>query len=762
MNELGRFITNGTKNPFYARKVFYINKNVKKAHAKVCGLGQFVFYINGKKVDDHELDPGWTDYRKSIQYVTFDITEYLHPGKNCIGTEVGNGWFILNTEHYTFTFPGFMPDNPNPYKPFANSLMLAMRIEVEFEDESSIFIEADDSFRVKEHFIKYSNVYGSEMMDARLIQRDFSTAEFDDKEWKSAEIVDQNDVPSGKLTKQFQPPVKVIKRYTAKKCGEIDGREIYDLGQNISGMLQITICGKNGDAVKIYPAEKLAPNGDIDQVMKGWTTVDTVITCILGERKTETFRSRFTYFAGRYLAIEKSAPNIIIEELIGDAISSAWKTSGHFKISDRRYEQIYDLVEKAVEANMVSVHTDCPTIERFAWQEPNHLMAPSIMFMKDGNYLWRKFFSDMRDSQHNADDYFYDYDHKKVPAGDGLIPSQCPCYIPNVLPVPGMGSFYDIIPWGSALILGVKWHYLFYGDIDVIRENFDASERYFSYLKTKMTKEGFINHGLGDWGNPDNELARENIETAFLYADATALSYFSQLLGYEDKAFSYEKFADSVKENYNNLLLKEGNDGEYYYVSYEHKENDIVTLSTLALPLYFGMVPDAASEGMKKCFKRILLEKGHLAAGEISLPYIIQTARDCGLNDVIAEFILKEDHPSYYAFVKDGLTTLGEYWEENPRSHCHDMMGHIIEWYYNGMAGIIPLEPGFKKILIKPYMPKSVDELDCQYESASGMISVKMQRENEKIKLKIATASGIEVKISTEELQNADAEFEIL
>ena len=182
-------------------------------------------------------------------------------------------------------------------------------------------------------------------------------------------------------------------------------------------------------------------------------------------------------------------------------------------------------------------------------------MAPSIMYMKNGRKLWEKFLLDMRTAQHTAEDYFHDFEGNKVYPGEGLMPSQCPCYIPNVLPVPGMGSFYDIIGWGSTCILGTYWHYMFYGDKKIIEDNYDAGMRYLEHLKTKVTEEGFINHGLGDWGNPKNELARENIETAFLYADTITLEKFAEILGKIEDKKELEVYAEQVKKNYNEKLL---------------------------------------------------------------------------------------------------------------------------------------------------------------------------------------------------------------
>ena len=749
MSILGNWITDGSGQPFYARTTIELPKSVQAATAKVCGLGQFVFSVNGSKVGDHELDPGWTDYRKAIQYVTFELTDVLRVGKNALGAEIGNGWFLMDdAEGYSFHFPPFMPPNPNPYVPFGESLVFAMNLTVTYEDGSVESFTADDSWKTAPHEVRRSNVYGSEIVDASLCQKDFSRPEFDDSKWREAKLLKGTEAPQGILMEQFQPPIKVIHTYEAKYLHEANGRSIYDFGQNMAGILEIRVKGKKGDSLRIYPAEKLNENGDADQMAKGWMNIDTVITYKIGSDDAwETWREKFTYFAGKVLAIEKSSPDIQIDTIYGHAITSAWKQDGIFECDDERYNKIYHIIEKAVEANMVSVHTDCPTIERFAWQEPNHLMAPSIFYMKDGKQLWNKFLMDMRLGQHTASDTFKDYEGNTIFPGDGLVPSQCPCYIPNVIPVPGMGSFYDIIPWGSSIILGARWHYLFYGDIKVVEENYEAGRRYLAHLKSRMTEEGFICHGLGDWGNPDNELARENIETAFLYADAKTLAEFAELLERHEDAEELYSFAEAVKANYNKRLLVRDADGRWVYRNYEHKDAIVITQACEALPLYWGMVPSEKKQDVEEAFRRALKEKNCFASGEVGLPYIIQTARKLGMNDLIADFITRPDHPSYYAFVLDGLTTLGEYWEPNPRSHCHDMMGHIMEWFYNGLAGICPLEPGFTKVQVKPWLPSSINHLRCVYHSVSGDICVEMDRRGEGIDLRVAAADGIEVHV---------------
>lgn len=759
-----KWITNESTSPFIARRKFCISKAVKNAQAKVCGLGQLIFYINGRKVGDHELDPGWTDYSKLIQYVTFDVTDYLIQGDNAMGAEVGNGWYIKTDEHYTFTFPSFMPLNPNPYRPFGKSLVLAVNLEITYADDTVEVIAGDETFRVTEDSVIMSNVYGSETEDGRLRQGGFSMPGFDDAGWKQAVVVNKSEEPKGTLIEQFQPAIKVIHTYEGAYAGTTGNREIYDFGQNMSGILEFEIHGKAGDKVMIYPAEKLGPDGDVDQVAKGWVNVNSCITYIIGQDDTwETYRMKFTYFAGRYIGVEKSSDRVELRAVKGQTISSAWKTDGTFICNDERYQKIYDMIERTVEANMVSVHTDCPTIERFAWQEPNHLMAPSIFYMKDGKKLWEKFLLDMRTAQHTDKDYFYDFEGNKFYPGDGLMPSQCPCYIPNVLPVPGMGSFYDIIPWGSTCILGTYWHYFFYGDLKIIEDNFEAGVRYLNYLKSRVTSEGFINHGLGDWGNPKNELARENVETAFLYADAKILSLFAELLGKDSQKLELNTYAEKIRNNYNEkLLVKHPDKGIWCYRTWDHPDEVFMTQAAEALPLFWGMVPEDKEADVVQAFRMTLEAEQAFVSGEVGLPYIIQTARKKGMHELIAKFVTRKEHPSYYAFVLDGMTTLGEYWEKNPRSHCHDMMGHIIEWYYNGIAGIQPLKPGFKEVRICPYLPEGMTEFTCTYDSAAGKICVIVKEEVNTILLKVSSDEGICVEIDTDLLKKAGKNVEIV
>lgn len=771
-----------TAKPFYVRKKVQLHGKIAKATACVTGLGQFIFYVNGIKAGNHELDPGWTDYRKEIQYVTFDITDLLagtrqNQDEAVLAAEVGNGWFIMENEHYTFHFPAFMPPNPNPYRPFGRELVFAAEIILEYANGTRQLIHTDTTWKTARHPIIMTNVYGSETMDARLVQKGWEKPEFDDSSWPNAAILPsdgEDDFRKAVFTPQLQPPIRCIRDYEAKFLYSVNDRDIYDIGQNTAGILEFDAAAEPEDRIMFYPAEKLAADGDVDQMAKNWMKIDSCITYIAGgDSACGHYRMKFTYFAGRYIAVLKvkakheKGNDIKVSSIIVHAITSAWKTDGIFVCDDERFNKIYNMIEKTIESNMLSVHTDCPTIERFAWQEVNHLMAPSIMFMKDGKKLWQKFLRDIRNAQLTENDTFKNYDGKIFAPGAGLIPSQAPCYIPNVLPVPGMGSFFDIIPWGSTCIIGTYWHYRFYGDVSVIEENYETGEKYLEYIKTRVNADGFINYGLGDWGNPENIPAREHIETAFLYADAKILAKFAEILGKKESneassgkemwiknAEKWHAYAEEVKENYNKKLLKKHPQKEYFcYPAYDTSAEFRLTQACEALPLFWGLVPREHEADVIRALRDTLEKDGAFLCGEVSQPYVIGCACRYGMNELISRYVTKEEHPSYYAFILDGETTLGEYWEKNPRSHCHDMMGHIIEWYYSGIAGIHSKEPGFTTVEIRPFLPEGMHSFHAVYHSASGDIMVQADEDNESVRLQVTADAAIQCQIFPEQLE---------
>lgn len=701
---IASWITAKTNTAFYARKSIMLKSEIESATAKVCGLGQFNFYINGEKISDHLLDPGWSDYDKYIQYVTFDVTDEVLPGANVLAAEVGTGF----------------------YSSYDKPLILFVELLVKYTDGSTEVFITDDSWRIAKHPVLFSNEYGAETMDGRLRKYGWGEVDYDDSDWDFAFMADEADIAKGELLEQKHPETKALRTFAAEYLGESNGRKIYDLKQNLSGILHVHVKGKAGDEIKIYSAEKLTADGDVNQIStvdadmieteNNGDEFDNVCCYIIGEDdRSEQFTSTFTYFAGRYVGVA-AADDVEIESVYADYITSAWDSVGDFDCDDERFMKVLALVDRAVEANMIAgMHTDNHSFGRWEWLTADCHMAPSIMFMKNGRLIWEKKFLDLK---------VYSAEFER-----------------NV-------DAKELSSLTASLILGLRWHYKYYGDLDLVGEYFDTCTEYFKILLATRDENGLIQYNVENRSDSYGEHAVANTETAFLYADACALSEFAKLLGKDEDYDSFSDIANEIKDNYNEkLLVKHPDFGFMCYRNFDNAKELVMTQACEALPLYFGLVPDNAIIDVQEAFKHVIKEDGTFAAETAAMPYIIATMASLGMQDKICDFILSEEQPGYYAQVLAGETTLADAWN-NPASHCSDALGAIVDWYYTGIAGIKSQAPAFKKVLIEPYLPASMNHMHCFYESAGGDIEVELTREDDQIRLDVNVDDGIELEVS--------------
>ena len=689
----GEWIGNGTSKPFIARKVFTAQKQ-EKAVLSVCVPGQFEVKINGSKISPYTYEGSQTDFNKHIHYFTYDVTDFISEGENEITVEAANGWYIGdddNGKRYFYTMD-------KGYKPFEECLAALAQLKIGGE-----YIVTDSTWEVSRSKTTLADIYGSEDID--------NTIEY---EWTPAKAVNS---PKGKLIPCNYPPV--IRKY----CYEVQSvdreRMIFDFGQNMSSQFYLKIKGKRGQQIKLIPAEKQSADDDIEQ------TVDTYSLLTLSG-KEDIFEQKFSVNGARWYKIEGAEYEQIIEFKAYFVTSSAEDT-GYFHCSDERLNKIYKLILKAIESNINHSHTDCPTIEKLGWLEPNHLMARSVMYNKDVDTLWSKIALDMRDAQYADDES--DIDNGAFPHEykSGLIPSIAPRYAKFITDW-NEGSFWDIIPWGSSIILAAYEQYRFYGNKQILADNYESAKRYIEYLTEeyndynrlygKNGDERFICSGLGDWGIEQNKGAsRENIETAFYYHDLITMAEISKILRKDDE-YAFISQSEKVKQLYNKHLLITDDNGVYY----RDYTTGNITQANQAIPLCFGLVPQEYTVDVQNTLIK-LCEGNHLKCGEIGLVYILRALSAAGRNDIIYDMILKASHPSYLRFVEEGETTLPEFWRDDARSRNHDMMGHIMEWFFAEIAGI-KSNDGFKSVTVNPGCIDFIDEFKCVYNSLKGKIKV--------------------------------------
>ena len=675
------------------RREFHLRGNVKKAVVHVCGLGLFDLHLNGRKVGDYVLEPGWTNYRKTCLYITDDVTSLLRKGPNAVAVMLGNGMYnVQKTGRYTKFAGSFGPPK------------LILQMEITYTDGSTQRVASDGSWRVLPSPITFNSIYGGEDYDARLQAPGWDRPGLDESGLRRAVAMTP---PGGRLIAQEIPPIRMMKVYEPVKIAEPKpGIYVYDLGQNMSGWPQIAVRGPRGSAVKIIPGELVDSEGMVTQRSSGSPNWFQYTLKGVG---VETWHPRFSYYGFRYLQIEGATRNPgddktkpLLLRVAGDFVHSSAAPTGSFSCSFELFNRIHHIIRAAIESNMQSILTDCPHRGKLGWLEESYLMGPSVMFDFNVPTLYAKIARDMSEAQ--------------LP--NGLVPDTAPEY-----PVfdGNNDDFRDSPEWGSACILASWDAYRRYGDSQILRNNFQTFKRYAAYL-TSRAHGHIVNYGLGDWCDIGpkppgySQLTPKAVTaTCTYYRDLLTLSRISTVLGKKQESDEYAAEAREVKNAFNE---------EFFHPATGNYATGSQTSD--AMPLALGMAPASARAGLLKNIIQDIRSHGNeMTTGEVGHPYLLRVLADAGRSDVIFAMDSRTTAPGYGYILKRGATTLTESWTAGrPNSQNHFMLGHIEAWFYRGLAGITqaPGSIGYEKIVIKPQPVGNITWCKTSYKSVRGEI----------------------------------------
>ncbi|MRG43684.1 Bacterial alpha-L-rhamnosidase [Chitinophaga sp. SYP-B3965] len=686
------------------RKEFSISKPLKRATMFISGLGHFDMSLNGEKVGDHFLDPGWTQYSKQALYITFDLTPKIKQGKNALGVMLGNGFYHIPRERYrkltgSYGYP-----------------KMICRMLLQFEDGTTQNIVSDTDWKTAPGPITYSSIYGGESYDARLEQPGWNKPGFNDQGWKAAVPVSG----SPQLTGQIMDPLKVTDILPTKKITHPAANVwIYDVAQNASGIPRIKVKGKSGDVIKIIPGELLDDSGKVTQQASGGPMY---YTYIIKGTEAETWQPQFTYYGYRYLQIEgavpanENNPSQLPVMLAVDGLHThhAAASAGDFSCSSELFNNIYHLIDWAIRSNLASVLTDCPHREKLGWLEEVHLMGNSIRYNYQVPALLDKITNDMRDAQ----------------TADALVPDIAPEYVEFG------GGFRNSAEWGSASVL-VPWDmYRWYGDKRVLEESYSMMARYIEFLGKNAEKDS-LKRGLGDWFDIGPKGVGESQNTpialtafATYYHDVQVMIATAKVLGKQQDVLKYEQLSASIKKYFNDVYLDKAT-GQYATGSQ--------TSNTMAL--YMDLVPSAQKEKvLQHIIDDIVKRDNSLTTGEIGFGYLLRLLNNAGRSDLIYTMNNRKDVPGYGFQLANGATALTESWQAYRFvSNNHLMLGHLMEWFYSGLAGI-GQEPGsiaFKKILIRPQPVGDITFAKASYHSPYGLIKSEWHKNDSTFNLQV-------------------------
>lgn len=655
------------------RKTFHLKKRVASARAYVCGLGFHEFYLNGRKVGDMVLHPAFTKYDQRVLYTAHDITPYLTPGDNAAGIMLGSGWYYHHAQDVWNLCAA----------PWLDECKALAQIEISFEDGSRTMVLSDASWLGATGPIVFDGLRNGEVYDAREEKTGWSAAGYQPADWRPARIARP---PGGLLRAQLMPPCRITETIRPVALKEArPGVWIYDLGRNIAGWARLTISGPAGAPVVLRYAEKLGPDGDIDQsnisqfVKTGGFQTDTYILKGAG---LETYEARFTYHGFQYVQVTGLPGAADLNMLAGRVVHTDLEQIGSFQCSNELLNRIQQAACAATLGNYHGLPTDCPHREKNGWTGDAQLSAEQVLYNFEPAAAYTKWLDDFVDCQR--------------PSGA----------FPGIVPTGGWGYNWGAGPaWDSAYLL-IPWYlYLYRGDRDILRRHYAGMKKYLAFLATLAT-DYIIHFGLGDWCPPRAaadayQAPAELTNTAYYYADACLVARVAALLGKKNEARRLETLAKKIKAAARKKF-------------YDQKTGRLAGHGQTAIAcfLYQGLAEPAERETFsRRLLDEVAASREHLDCGILGAKYVLNMLTELERPDAAYRIVNQRDYPGWGCWLEQGATTLWETWDGRG-SRNHHMFSDVSAWFYKTLAGILPdpRQPGFKRVIIKPW---PVGDLTC-------------------------------------------------
>ena len=685
--------------PLFRKSFRPENKKIRSGIVYITAHGLYEAQINGHRVGNAYLTPGWTSYNKRLQYQAYDVTGMLKPGENAIGATLGNGWYR--------GYIGFDP-KPNLY---GKDIALLFQLEITYTDGSKSTVISDDSWKSATGPVRFAEIYYGATIDDRMRQDNWSVAGFDDKAWSGVKTMDY---PKSTLVATVNEPVrkhelfKPVKIFTTPK-----GEKVIDFGQNLVGWVQMKITGKAGDKITLSHAEVIDHAGNF--YTENLRTARSQDLYILNGKGEETFEPQFTWQGFRYVKVEGYPGDLKPEDFTAVALYSDMPVTGSFTCSNALINQLQHNIQWGQKGNFLDVPTDCPQRdERLGWTGDAQVFSRTASYNMNVNNFFAKWLRDI--------------------AADQYASGSVPFVIPNVIAQGSTSGPGASTGWADVATI-IPWNmYLAYGDKRILENQYGSMKAWVDYMKNQ-SKNDLWNTGFhfGDWlfySLNDDTDGSSAITNKYLIAQCF-YAYSTQLLINTANVLGKKDDVDF----YTTLLAKIKNAYLHEYVT----PNGLISSDTqtaYVLALQFDMLPEALRpQAGQRLVDNIRRYNNHLTTGFLGTPYICGVLSRFGHADVAYQLLLQDTYPSWLYPVKMGATTIWERWDgirpdgsfETPsmNSYNHYAYGAIGDWMYRVTAGIDTRadKPGYKHIIIKPTPGGNLDNVAADYETYYGKIS---------------------------------------
>lgn len=688
------------------RKMFSLKKELlKEAKMEITALGVYQIRLNGKKITNAVLMPGWTSYENRLQVQTYDITEQLRD-ENCLEITVGKGW-------YRSPVPGWLSEEDKIRR---RELPPALFCRLSLLEERNQLreIRADLTWEVRKSPVRFSEIYDGETYDAR---------EENDEENGPVALYDYR---GGKLIPQQGEWICEQERIAAARVfTDAQGATIVDFGQEITGYAEFVVNAEAGDIIEISHGEVLDKEGNFYN--DNYRSAKSRIRYICREG-CQVWHPQMTFFGFRYLRLDRFPGEVKAEQFTAIAVYSDMKRTGFIESGHPLLNRLISNVFWGQRGNFLDVPTDCPQRdERMGWTGDAQVFIRTAAYNYDVERFFTKWLTDLSLEQRE----------------DGSIP--------YVIPANAINS--GSAAWDDAAVICPWQLYLTYGNADILRRQFHTMTRYIDYITNTTTTQYLWTGGthFGDWLGLDAEegsyegASRKDLIASAFYAHSTELVVKAgEVLG--EEVSQYKELLEHIRQRFRET-----------YQTY-------LTQTEYVLSIHFGLTenPVKAAEELAAMIHR---DGDKLQTGFVGTPYLLHVLSRFGYHKLAYKLLLREEYPSWLYPVTRGATTIwehwdgmkgdGSFWSADMNSFNHYAYGAVLDWVYEVAAGIQPVEeaPGFKKLRLEPHPTRELGWLSVRFESRCGTVCSSWRFEGDQIRYEITTPGETQLVINGKERQ---------
>ncbi len=673
------------------RKIFSVQGPVRSARLYITAMGSYRAFLNGQRVGASELAPGFTDFRKRVLYQTYDVTKQVQGGQNALGVKLSGGW------HGSPLLWSGVREFPGPD-------MLCAQLIITLQDGTQQVVGTDSTWMGTRDATDSAEIYGGESYDARLAPGSWNTVRFTPGPvWTP---VKEGSVPPDVLisSQPDAPPhisqtLAPVSMQAVDAAGIAPGTKLFDMGQNMVGVVRLRVHGARGTVVRLRFAERLKEDGGV--YTENLRNADATDEYTMRGEGVEEWTPAFTFHGFRYVQVEGLPSAAGKDTLLGEVENSLPdQPSMRFSSSSALLNSMFELGLWGQRGNFVSIPTDCPQRdERMGW------MGDAGVFWRTGSYNFNidsfthKFMNDVTDAQDSR----------------GVFMNVSPNLLlvgPESTGAPGWGDAGVLVPFAT---------WMQYGDRSVIDENWDAMERWMHFIE-ENNPDGLRRKDLGpdyaDWLAPDPHTPKDLVATAYWALIAQQMETMA-------KATSRSEAAERYRKTYEKIRVA-------YERAYVHKDGSVEgdTQTSYVLTLYTGMVKAELRSGLTDHLVADIEKHGsHLTTGFLGTPFLLFVLDAQGRSDVAYRLLLNDTYPSWGYMVSKGATTWWERWngdtgDPGMNSYNHYAFGSVMAWVYRRVSGIDTdaSGPGFHHLMISPHTDARLTHARSEYESHYGEV----------------------------------------